>query len=220
MAVITISRQAGSNGQKIARQLCDLLGYSYFDKGLLVSEAIKIGLTEQEIIDFSEENYKAKTLLEKLFSPGARKVSSTEIRRWDDETGVEKKFIRHLDESDYIGMIRQVMNAAYQRGNVIIVGRGGQVILQKKPDVLHVRLVAPLELRISRIQEREKWDAETALQYVLERDKATTEYLYRFFKVQWDDPTLYNLTLDTGTRSIEEIVGLIDEKVQKLPVAA
>jgi hypothetical protein len=63
MAVITISRQIGSNGEEIAQELCDLLDYSYFDKSLLVSEALKLGLTEQEIIDFSEENYKTKTLI-------------------------------------------------------------------------------------------------------------------------------------------------------------
>jgi CMP/dCMP kinase len=219
MPVITISRQIGSNGEKIAQDLCDLLGYSYFDKSLLVSEAVKLGLTEREIIDFSEENYKTQTLIERLFSPGVRVVTSTEIRQ-RDESGIEKKFTRHLDESDHIHMIRQVINVAHNRGNMVIVGRGGQVVLQRKPDVLHVRLVAPLDLRISRLRKEKFWDVEKTLQYALERDKATTEYLYRFFKVQWDDPTLYNLTLNTGELTHEEVIDKINNAIESLAQAA
>lgn len=219
MSVITISRQVGSGSQEIAQQLCDILGYGYLDKTHLVNAAVNLGLTESEIIDFSEESYKTKTLLEKLLVPGVRVLTSTEVQT-TDESGVVKKFVRHLDESDYIDMIRNVINAAYQRGNMVIMGRGGQVVLQKKPDVLHVRLVAPLDLRVRRIKEQEKWDAERALQFILERDKATTEYLYRFFKVQWDDSTLYNMTIDTGRESYKAAIDRIIEAAKALPEAA
>ena len=219
MAVITISRQIGSNGEKIAQELCDLLEYSYFDKNLLVSEAVNLGLTEQEIIDFSEENYKTQTLIERLFSPGVRVVTSTEIRQ-RNESGIEKKFIRHLDESDYINMIRHVINAAHKRGNMVIVGRGGQVVLQRKPDVLHVRLVAPLDTRIRRIRKEKFWDIEKAMQFALGHDKATTEYLYRFFKVQWDDPTLYNLTINTSEFARKEVIKQITNAIEALAKAA
>jgi cytidylate kinase len=219
MAVVTISRQVGCGREEITQQLCDILGYSYFDKDLLVSEAIKLGLTEDEIIDFSEENYKAQTLMERLFSHSTRVVKSTKVRR-RDETGIEKSFIRHLNEGDYIDLIHRVINAAYERGDIVIVGRGGQVILQKKPDVVHVRLTAPLSMRVQNIQEREGWIEAQALQYVLERDRAITEYLYRFFKVQWDDPTLYDLTIDTGEHGQEGTVKLIVDAVKALSVAA
>lgn len=219
MAVVTISRQVGCGREAITQMLCDLLGYSYFDKSLLVREAIKLGLTEAEIIDFSEDHYKAQSLIERLFSQGARVVKSTKIRK-TDESGVEKSFIRHLNEGDYIDLIHRVVEAAYDMGDIVIVGRGGQVILQKKPDVLHVRLTAPLRTRVARIKERESWIEAQALDYVLERDRAITEYLYRFFKVQWDDPTLYDLTIDTGEHNAEAVAQRIADGVRGLSVAA
>ncbi len=219
MAVITISRQVGSGCRQIVEQVCQRLGYSYFDKNLLVREATRLGLSEQEIIDFSEESYKTRTLLENLFAPGARILARVPICR-RDESGVEKKYIRHLDEIDAIHMIQTVLHAAYRRDNIVIVGRGGQVILQKKPDVLHVRLVAPLEARVRRLQEQEGWDAEKARQYALERDRATAEFLYRFFKVEWDDPTLYNLVIDTGQVDLSAAADQIIQAVERLPVRA
>jgi cytidylate kinase len=217
MSVITISRQIGSGAEEVARLVCERLGYAYFDKNFLVDEAIKMGLSESEIVELSEETYKAKTFLENLFSPGARTVASVAIRR-RNETGIEKKYIRHLDELDCIDMIRTVIEATYRRGNIVIVGRGGQVILQKKPDVLHVRLIAPLEVRIQRIMGQEGMDADKARQYIQERDKATFEYLERFFKVQWDDPTLYNLTINTGEHNYIGAAATIIHAVEQLGV--
>jgi predicted AAA+ superfamily ATPase len=132
------------------REVCNWLGYSYFDKRALIDEALKLGLTEQEIVDFSEENYKAKNLLENLFMPGPRVISSTLVE-FETEDGIVKRYVRHLDEIDCIGTIRKVIKAAYARGNVVIVGRGGQVVLQRKPDVLHVMLIAPMDIRVQRV---------------------------------------------------------------------
>jgi cytidylate kinase len=55
MAVITISRQYGSPGNEIAVRVCEILGYHYFDKRLMAQVASEVGLSEQEIVDFSEE---------------------------------------------------------------------------------------------------------------------------------------------------------------------
>lgn len=215
MAVITISRQVGCGRQEIAQRVCSVLEYSYFDKRLLIREATKAGLTESEIIDFSEDNYKAKTLLQNLFAPGSRVVTSTPIRV-RDETGIEKKLIRHLDETDCVMLISRVINTAYQRGNIVIVGRGAQVILQDKPDALHVRLVAPIRVRINRIQERENWDEKQAHQYIQERDQATAEYMERFFRVKWDDPALYHLTVNTERCGLEETTRIITDATKRL----
>ena len=64
MAVITISRQAGSSGnEEIATRVAELLGYRYFDKRLMAKVAAEVGLSENEVVDFSEENYKVVSFL-------------------------------------------------------------------------------------------------------------------------------------------------------------
>ena len=68
MTIITISRQYGSGGDEIASRICNLLNYQMFDKRLITQAALDAGLSEQEAIDYSEENYKIRSFLDRLFS--------------------------------------------------------------------------------------------------------------------------------------------------------
>ncbi len=52
--------------------------------------------------------------------------------------------------------VRIVMEEQVARGNVVLVGRAGQVILKDHRDVMHVRIVAPIALRIERIAARQR----------------------------------------------------------------
>ena len=53
------------------------------------------------------------------------------------------------DASIYREARRRVIEAAVAAGHVVIVGRGAQALLANYRDVLHVRVVAPLDLRIA-----------------------------------------------------------------------
>ena len=152
MAVITISRQFGSGGSEVAARVCELLGYRYFDKSLIGQVAVGTGLLENEGVDFSEEHYKGTSFMEQLFRPGPYVVA--EVPAWtQDPSGEVTQFIKRLDKLEFGNLIQGVILGAYDRGDMVIVGRGGQALLADKPDVLHVRLVAPLADRVNRIQQ-------------------------------------------------------------------
>src|SRR5512136_812409 len=68
MTVITISRQFGSHGDTVAQLLCDRLGYRYFDKNLMLGLAAATGLAPEEVVDLSDEKYRARSLVERFFS--------------------------------------------------------------------------------------------------------------------------------------------------------
>ena len=214
MAVITISRQSGSGGDEIARRVCDLLGYHYFDKQLMTQVAADVGLSWQEMIDFSEEHYKVKSFLDLLLSSSY----VGQVRTWtQDATGKETLSLQELNEAQCIDLIRSTVRAAYLRGNILIVGRGGQAILTKRSNVLHVRLEAPLRTRIHRIQAREGMSYQAAKSWVVERDEAAAQYLLRFFKIRWDDPLLYHLVINTGQWELEAAAQVIVHAVSRLP---
>ena len=63
MTVITISRQYGSGGDVIADWICKKIGYHLFDKHILVKAALDVGLSEQEVFDYSEDTYKVRNFL-------------------------------------------------------------------------------------------------------------------------------------------------------------
>ena len=83
-------------------------------------------------------------------------------------------------------------------GHVVVVGRGGTVITARLPNVFHVRLVAPLEMRIRRTGEYYHLNETEAAKFVREKDHARRRYVRRYFNAEIDDPTLYDVTLNTG----------------------
>lgn len=219
MAVITISRQFGSGGREVATRVCELLEYRYFDKGLMVQVAAEVGLSENEAVDFSEEHYKGKRLIERLLRPGPYAVAEIPTWKRDTATGAETLSVQELDEARFVNLIRGVILAAYDRGNVVILGRGGQAVLANLPGVLHVRLEAPLSGRILRIQQRERLDFEAARKLISERDRAVVKYLGEIFEIRGDDPQWYHLTLNTSKWSLEAAAQLIVSAVGQLETA-
>ncbi len=112
--------------------------------------------------------------------------------------------------------MKTIVRFAYEHSNVVIVGRGAQVILRNQPNVLHVRIIAPMETRLKRLQETERMSPEQARQYLEEKDKSAREYLARFFNTQWDDPYLYHLTMNMGFCEVEPAAQLIVAAAQEL----
>ncbi len=219
MAVITISRQYGSEGDEIAANLCQLLGYQSFDKQLMTQVAAEVGLTEGEIVDFSEDQHKVRGFLDRLL--GSPKPIVTQTRSWsEDRSGVRAVEVKHIDVAESITLVQAVIRAAYKHGNVVIVGRGGQAILRKDPGVLHVRIETPLETRTQRVQLREGLTYELAREVVAERDRAAADYLKRFYGVDWSDSLLYDLILNMGRWNIESASRLIVNAVNQMQPAA
>ena len=212
MTVITMSRQFSSGAEEVANRLCEKLGLRVFDKTLMMRVAAEVGLAETQIVDYSEDNYKLRNFFEALFRrPRTVAELSTRI---STGRGPDVYDTLTLDEARAIDLVRATVKAAYERGDVLIIGRGGQAILEDKPDVCHVRLVAPLEDRAVRLKELEQITLPQARRLTSERDHATAEYLRLFYHVDVDDPTLYHVVLNTARLGTDRCVELIRAVVQ------
>jgi cytidylate kinase len=221
MAVITISRQYGSGGDEIADRICEELGYRQFDKRLLAQAAVDAGLSDQEIIDFSEENYKVKNFMDRLFN---RSQPVAQVRVWkEDAQGVRAPELMQIDEEFALMLTKRAVEAAHHTGNIVIVGRGGQMILKDYLDVIHLRVEAPLEDRIQRVKSQLKAENNVttdtvegrrkAQDMIGARDLASSDYLYRFYGVDWADPCLYHLVINTGKIKIKMAVDMVIDMV-------
>jgi cytidylate kinase len=220
MAVITISRQYGSEGDEIAANVCQILGYQAFDKQLMAKVAAEAGLTEGELVDFTEDQHRVRGFLDRLL--GSQRQIVTQTRSWgEDRSGVRTLDVKEIDVTESITLVQPVIRAAYRHGSFVIVGRGGQAVLRNEPGVLHVRVEAPLETRIQRVQLREGLTYELARDVVAQRDRAAADYLKRFYGVDWSDSLLYHLVLNTDRWGIESASRLIVNAVSLLqPIAA
>ena len=101
----------------------------------------------------------------------------------------------------------------------MIVGRGGQAILRNKPDVLHVRVEAPLDNRVQRLAGRANYSLGGAQDAAIKHDRASADYLNRFYHIDWSDPLLYDLVLNTGRLTVDAAAQLVVRAVSYLPKA-
>ena len=216
MAVITISRQYGSGGDEVAAQVCDMLGYRFFDKRIMAGMASEFGLSAQQVVDFSEDMYEVRGFLDRLRGP--RVVAQTRV--WtQDASGRRVQEIEELDEEQAITMVQGIVQAVYKDDNIVILGRGGQAILKDMPGALHVRIEAPQDARVQRIQDQEDVSQQAAEKTVVERDRATADYLKRFYDVEWSNPAHYHLVINTGKLGVDAAAHLIVNALSYLPPA-
>ena len=109
----------------------------------------------------------------------------------------------------------QVMEELYKENNIVIVGRAGQTILAEKKDVLHLRVIAPVDLRAKRIAERQHISMQNAVAQVEASDRNRRKFVKRFFKIDWDDPELYDLLISTAKFNVSESALLIVQALKR-----
>lgn len=178
MAVVTISRQMGSYGLRIAQAVAGQLGYQVVWRDLINQAAMRAGTPEVALAAIDELG-----LLGICPSPAACRA--------------------------YCQAVQQVMEELAAAGNVVIVGRAGQVILANRPDVLHVRIHAPLQVRAERIAEQQSIALECALAQVEASDKARRKYLQSYYRARWENPDLYDLLINTARTRVSDAVRVI-----------
>jgi cytidylate kinase len=222
MTVVTISRQYGSGGDEIALQVAELLDYRVFSKETIAQVASEVGLAEDEVVDFSETTYRKQSFLDRLMGVfGGESVSVAPVLGAPGyAAGMPGTDQAGMDEARLISVVRSSIEAAHERGNVVIVGRGGQAVLESMAGVLHVRIEAPLDVRARRVQEQTGVTLEEARKAVRERDKASATYLKRFYDVDWSDNMLYHLVINSSKLEAGAAADLIARAVEHLATPA
>ena len=211
MPVITISQQFGSYGDAVTELVCARLGYRSLDKSLMWSLAAQAGLKLEKLMTLSEDRYRPRTMMER-FAQHLPPYTRHPVMWAEYGAAIGREVLATKSVS-------QLIQAAYEQGNIVIVGRGGHVVLRDKPDALHVRLVAPLALRIRRRQLR-GLTIEAARAQVTAYDRAAAEFIERYHGVDIADPTLYDLLINTGTLPLPAAADLIIGALAALPARA
>lgn len=109
----------------------------------------------------------------------------------------------------YLKAVKEVIEDLAGAGQSIIVGRAGQAILSGRPGVFHLRVIAPVEKRIERIVKAHGVSFKAALAQVNDSDTYRRGYLLRFYNVNWEDPTLYHLVINTGLLDLKHATDVV-----------
>ena len=229
VAVITVSRQLGSIGDLVARRASEILSCDFVDKDLITEVAREANVPESEVEKFDEQTHSAvKRFIHSLIVP-SRSVPTPPAMLWglefpyevsaallaNDATISEEKHL--LDQRDYLRFLQATIDRLRKRDRVIIVGRGGQAILRDVPDTLHVRTVAPMEKRIQVVLERHNLRTrKEAIELIQKSDRRRAAYLRNNYHINWDDPALYHIVVNTGRTCLESAARIIQHSVSAL----
>lgn len=229
MAVITVSRQLGSIGDLVARRASEVLSYDFVDKNLITEVAREANVPESEVEKFDEQAHSAvKRFIHSLIVP-SRSVPTPPAMLWGlefpyevsatlltgDATANEERHL--LDQRDYLKFLQATVHRLWKRDRVTIVGRGGQAILRDDPNTLHVRTVAPLEDRIRVVLERQNLRTrKEASDLIQKSDRRRAAYLRDNYQIDWDDPALYHVVVNTGRTCLESSARIIQHSVDAL----
>ena len=167
--VLTLSRELGAGDAGFAPPLADRLKLHVFDRELLEQESAGSGLSEAQLEKIDEQ----PASIFQRFRPGS----------------IYQRYFEALKDT---------MRKLADRGNVILVGRGGNCFLRDDPRAFHVRLVAPMAVRYRRIMEY-RWVREAvAKKQVAESDTQRRRYYESYFGIDWSNPLEYHITVNSG----------------------
>lgn len=187
MAVVTISREFGSDGDETAQQVARALNYHLVGKELIAAL-----LSEYGLVEFDKE-------YERLPSFWERFNAQREQRR-----------------QQIVQMLNQIVPALARHGNVVIVGRSGFAMLQGYADVLSLRVQAPLAARVAHVMAEQGLSAEEAEAAILGGDKGRAAFIEAFYGLRWDDATAFDLVVNTGKIARAVAVNCVVEAVNAL----
>jgi cytidylate kinase len=115
-----------------------------------------------------------------------------------DELGILRLRPSVREWRAYQVQVERIIRELADQGAVVIVGRGGQMALRGRPDVLHVRVVAPFVVRLAWLQQERNLSEEAARAWLEASAKARTCYVRRSYGVDSNDPALYHLVINTA----------------------
>jgi len=201
MSVITISRECGADSEEVASLLAEKLGWEYIGKELVARIARELRISEGEAEAFLQD---AQSRLLRFVD---RYTCSLIQKVVDRERGC-------LDDESYFNTVKKLVEDVYEDRNAIILGWGGQCLLRGKPNVLHVRLIKDEERKIDTIMKRFNIDRKAAIYHIDREEKDSKSLIQHYFKVDWNDASLYDLVFDMGKTTVEDAANTIIENLK------
>lgn len=206
MTIVTLSRQLGSGGDAIAREVAQVLGLRMVDQGVINQAALEAGVPRVAIEELGYEGQ--RSLVERILHvvyamPAIPTTLEPASKDAVAAPGMLGSFLspanRPMSVSmrEYVRVVGLVIRDLARGGDVVVVGQGGQVVLRDLPGVLHVQVVAPFARRLALLMERGQVDRREATVQLRASDRARADYLQRYHGVNWLDPMLYDLIVNT-----------------------
>ena len=198
---VTLSRQAGCGAVIIAEKLAHYLQHHSPHEGA-VWTVFDRELMDKVLADHNLPKYLAQFL--------------PEDRASQIEDTLADIFGVHPPTQKVVQQTAETLLQLAELGSAILIGRAGNIVTAKLPNVLHVRLVAPLDDRIERICRDDNKSPAEARRFCVEEEQARTRYVRTYFHADINDALLYHLVINTSRVGCENAARIIGEAALRL----
>ncbi|MFP4020141.1 MAG: cytidylate kinase family protein [Halanaerobium sp.] len=190
MQIITISRQTASGGEEIAEELANRLALKLIDRRFVLENWLP-EVADEHQLHMLEQSSKFYT---KIANPEAEKDN----------------------QINFAQFIAQRLKKEAENNNLLILGLGAQIIFKNNPYAIHFKIVASTEYRIKELEKKYGLHKKEAARELELADRKHRRYVWRIHEQDWEETTLYHLTINRDGLNLEEslsvLMNLIDLK--------
>ena len=183
--VLTVNREFGSGGGRIAQRIAEWLGWKLLDKDIIDAIAYAAHVDANVVRHYDEH-----------VDSWLRRINQQAMRSAALAAGLELGEDSVFDAEEMVKLTQKILEEAHAEGNCVIVGRGSQCVLQHKPDVFHAFVYAPLKERIVRLRARLEKGANVE-ERIRTVDGERAKYLQQYFGKSWCNLHLYDLLISS-----------------------
>ncbi len=184
--VVTVSREFGARGAAVGKLVADRLGYTFWNRELLGAIAAHARVDPSMLARFDEHHPSILAETVSGIIPSVHGVS----------------------QLDYVRELTLVVRDLVARGGAVLVGRGLNYMIDPG-HALRVRVVCPLGQRIQELADRDGISADDARATIEEADRDRRAFVHDLYGKDIDDPTGYDLWINTGTIALETAADLV-----------
>lgn len=190
--VITITREFGSGGRTIGKEVAQKLGYDFYDWNIVSEVAKESGFAQEFVEENGEDASSTNSFIFRFNNSGS-----------------------DLMDKLYIAQ-RKVIKEIADKGNCVIVGRCADYILRERKDALHCFIWADKKFKEERVVNVYGETNESIEKRLVNKDKKRIAHYEYYTGRKWGRPWYYQICLDSSSLGIDTCVDTIVELAGKI----
>lgn len=204
MIALTLGGQPGAGAPEIGSKLAKNLGYRYVEHLALRRLARRLDATAEAVtkkeLSFGSRRDRFLQTLELLFTrvgwwgADAAMGDAPPPEYWSQMFDGKKRLPAEISTTEYIEAIHDTADEFANEGSLLLVKRAGCVTLQNRPEISHIGLFAPRDLRVSRVAQRLTIGTGEAEDIVTGLEHARSAWFNKIGEADPQDPDLYDMT--------------------------
>lgn len=179
LRVITVSRETGSGGRRLAAKIAARLNFEFIDRQIVDKLVEDTGARQRLIASLDERTRSGVALWVEGIMTG-----------------------RYIDRSEYAHALCHSITMLAEHGDAVILGRAANVILGPRGG-LHVRVIAPPEVRLQNLMRYMSMSLREAREHIDHCDEDRRRFSAEVLNADVDNPNDYHLVINTGRVNLQ-----------------